>query len=114
MVQKTTKKKPIKKRVTKQSAKSKQITKKNEDNSMGIMFLAGIGLILLIYFGSTINVEVDVQQENTKPELEMVEEAIVISGKTYSSKMSAKKALTNIPQSQLTNEEINFVEGYQN
>ena len=37
----------------------------------------------------------------------------MISGKTYSSKKQAKYMLTGLPQSQLTDEEISFVESYQ-
>ena len=98
------------KKGSKRNLKTKKIEKKQEDSSTGIMVLAGIGLILLIYFGSTVSVDVDVKVSN---ETELIDTSFIISGKTYSSKKEAKKQLTGIPQSQLTDEEIKFVEGYQ-
>ena len=80
---------------------------------MGIMFLAGLGLILLIYFGSTISVDGDITIESVENSTELVDEVIVISGKTYSSKKEAKNKLTGVPQSQMTDEERDFYESYQ-
>tara|TARA_Y100001968_G_scaffold95198_1_gene85473 strand:+ start:1226 stop:1561 length:336 start_codon:yes stop_codon:yes gene_type:complete len=103
-----------KKSVVKKKSVAKKSPKRQDDNSMGIMLLAGFGLILLIYFGSTVNVdvEIDMGQEKNANDTELVEEGIVISGKSYSSKKQAKNMLTGLPQSQLTDEEIKFVESY--
>jgi hypothetical protein len=103
-----------KKSVSKKKSAPKKSPKIQDDNSMGIMLLAGFGLVLLIYFGSTISVDVerDMGEEKNDKNTELVDEVIVISGKTYNSKKQAKNMLTGLPQSQLTDEEINFVESY--
>tara|TARA_B100001250_G_C19125109_1_gene497072 strand:+ start:162 stop:509 length:348 start_codon:yes stop_codon:yes gene_type:complete len=114
MAKKTTTKKTATKKAVKKPIQRKKANKKQDDNSMGVMLLAGIGLILLIYFGSTVKINEDSSMDNNSPtKTEAVEKSIVISGKTYSSKSDAHKILKGIPQSILTNEERNFVEGYQ-
>ena len=112
MAKKLTKKRAATKKAPKRNLKTKKVEKSQEDNSTGIMLLAGIGLILLIYFGSTVSVDIDMDVKTTN-DAELIDNSIIISGKTYSSKSEAKKRLTGIPQSQLTDEEIKFVEGYQ-
>ena len=104
-----------KKSPTKKKSPAKSSPKIQDDNSMGIMLLAGFGLIILIYFGSTINVDVEMElsREKNDNKTEIVNETIMISGKKYSSKKQAKNMLTGLPQSQLTDEEISFVESYQ-
>ena len=103
------------KKVTKKRGTNKKVVKKNKkqqgDNSSSIMLLAGIGLILLIYFGSNVEVNVDLDMSTPKNAIN-TETIFTISGKTYSSKLEAKSKLTGIPQSQLTDEEIKFVESY--
>ena len=68
---------------------------------------------ILIYFGSTISVDGDITIESIENSTELVDEVIVISGKTYSSKKEAKNKLTGIPQSQMTDEERDFYVSYQ-
>ena len=53
------------------------------------------------------NAEINMNKSNIKEGT-----TIVISGKTYSSKLDAKDKLTGIPQTKLTDEERIFVEGY--
>ena len=78
--------------------------------------LVTVGLILLIYFATNVNIdieeEVSVGEKNAKIEQESVDQPIIISGKSYSSKTAAKKQLQFMPQSELTDEEIKFIEGY--
>ena len=111
MAKKVTKKRTSTKKVSKKRIKNTSLNKPREDNSTGIMLLAGVGLILLIYFGSNVGVDVNIDLK-TSNNTEMTDGAITISGKTYSSRSEAKEKLTGMPQSQLTDDEITFVEGY--
>ena len=114
MAKKTTTKKTTTKKTTTKKTVKKPINKKQDDNSMGVMLLAGVGLILLIYFGSTVTINEDSGMDNnSSTQTETVDKSVVVSGKTYSSKSDAHKILKEIPQSRLTNEERIFVEGYQ-
>ena len=54
---------------------------------------------------------VDVELKDAKQE-EVVDQKIIISGKTYSSREAAMEQLKFFPQSRLTEEEIKFVESY--
>tara|TARA_Y100001968_G_scaffold331125_1_gene384812 strand:- start:501 stop:839 length:339 start_codon:yes stop_codon:yes gene_type:complete len=102
-----------KRKVNKKTVKRKQNQLNKNENSMGIMMLVIVGLFLLIYFASNVNVNVEtdisIGEESSE---EMIDKSIIISGKTYSSKAEARKQLKFMPQSQLTDEEIRFVEGY--
>ena len=107
-------KKTTTKKTTTKKAVKKPINKKQDDHSMGVMLLAGVGLILLIYFGSTVTINEDSGMDNnSSTQTETVEKSVVISGKTYSSKKEAKNKLTGVPQSQMTDEEREFYESYQ-
>ena len=101
---KTTKKKT--------STRKKQVQK--EENSLGITLLIVGGLILLIYFASNIdaNIEVSIEAGKDAKQEEVVDQKIIISGKTYSSREAAMEQLRFLPQSRLTEEEVNFVESY--
>ena len=104
------------KKITKKTTiKTKKTAQKTnpESNSIGIMALAVLGLILLLYFGtsnSNISIEVDVNP-NTESTI-APPNLIVISGKSYSSQEKAMEALKFMPQTRLTDEERDFVESY--
>ena len=104
------------KKITKKTTiKTKKTAQKTnpESNSIGIMALAVLGLILLLYFGtsnSNISIELDVDS-NTKS-VTAPQKLIVISGKSYSSQEKAMEALKFMPQTRLTDEERDFVESY--
>ena len=51
--------------------------------------------------------------ESVENSTELVDEVVVISGKTYASKKEAKNKLTGVPQSQMTDEERDFYVSYQ-
>ena len=113
MVKKTTKSKTKIKATKKKTSTRKKLVQK-EENSFGITLLIVGGLILLIYFASNIetNVEVSIEAgKNAKQEV-LVDQKIIISGKTYASKKAAMEQLQFLPQSRLTEEEIKFVESY--
>ena len=108
--------KEIKKRVTtkkptKKASKPKKTSTTQKDSSMSIMLLVSVGLILLIYFGSSVKVDVDISTSEDYNS-ETIDTSIMISGKNYPSLKAAREALKFVPQSQLTDEEINFVESY--
>jgi len=113
MAKKTTTKGTTTKKTSKSTSKRKPKIN-TTDNSTGLMLLVSVGLILLIYFGANVDVDtkmnVDITEPNTK--VEAINEKITISGKTYSSRESARETLKLMPQSQLTSDEINFVESY--
>ena len=113
---KSTKTKTAKKTIKSTKTKTAKNPVNKQDNSMGIMLLVSIGLILLIYFGSTVSVDTHVPNNNVKLNNVKINSdtnnQIIISGKTYSSKEEAKEVLKQIPQTQRTDEEISFVEGY--
>ena len=96
----------------KNSTRKKQV--KKEENSFGITLLIVGGLILLIYFASNIdaNVEVSIEAGKSTTQEEMIDQKIIISGKTYNSREAAMEQLRFLPQSRLTEEEVNFVESY--
>ena len=113
MAKKTTKSNTrIKTTKKKTSTRKKQAHK--EENSLGITLLIIGGLILLIYFASNIeaNVEVSIDSGKNAKQEEVVDQKIIISGKTYASKKAAMEQLQFLPQSRLTEEEIKFVESY--
>ena len=62
---------------------------------------------------NSISVDGDITIESIENSTELVDEVIVISGKTYSSKKEAKNMLTGVPQTQMTDEERDFYESYQ-
>jgi len=96
----------------KNSTRKKQVQK--EENSFGITLLIVGGLILLIYFASNIdaNVEVSIEAGKSTTQEELIDQKIIISGKTYTSREAAMEQLRFLPQSRLTEEEVNFVESY--
>tara|TARA_B100001250_G_C19645698_1_gene720249 strand:- start:401 stop:742 length:342 start_codon:yes stop_codon:yes gene_type:complete len=110
MAKKLTKKTAAK---SKKATKStKKIKKENaESNSFGVMILAILGLVLLLYFGTS-NVSVDVQIDEKSVEIQPTNTTIVISKKTYDSKENAFQELRFLPQSRLTDAERSFVESY--
>ena len=113
-IKKTTSKKNIKK---KSLSKDNIQTKNEESASLSVMIIAIIGVILLIYFGtsSSISVSVDVESNGTDVEVvenEIIDESVIISGKRYLNKEEAYKSLRFIPQSVLQEDEIQFVESY--
>ena len=113
MAKKTTKSNTrIKTTKKKTSTRKKQAQK--EENSFGITLLIIGGLILLIYFASNIeaNVEVSIESGKNAKQEEVVDQKIIISGKTYASKKAAMEQLQFLPQSRLSEEEIKFVESY--
>ena len=113
MAKKLTKKQPAKRKTIKKSNAKKTVTKETtESGSFSIMILAIIGIILLIYFGTSSEVSVDVKigTENTEEIIE--DRSIIISGTTYSSSKEAYTLLKEIPQTRRTNEETRFVESY--
>ena len=67
MAKKTTTKKTATKKAIKKPIKRKQVNKKQDDSSMGVMLLAGVGLILLIYFGSTVKIAEDPSMDHNNP-----------------------------------------------
>ena len=111
MVKKTTKK--TTKKATSKS--KKQVVKSNpESNSFGIMALAVLGLILLLYFGSKseVNIELEVGNNKKTEEVQKTQNKIIISGKSYTSKEEAINKLKFTPQTVLTDDEREFVESY--
>ena len=113
MAKKVIKKRASTKKTKNPSIEKKVINKSTEDNSStGIMLLAGIGLILLIYFGSNVSADITIDSKEKKTE-SLLQNGFTLNNKTYSSRVAAKEVLTRLPQTQLSNEEIEFVEGYQ-
>ena len=95
-----------KKNTKKSVASSKRVTKKTTKvnrkgapqteggGSTAIMFLAILGLILLVYLGSTLDVDTKVQIDiKGGGDIELIDTSITISGKTYSSKEVAREQL---------------------
>ena len=119
MAKKVTKKQTTKSKVVKKTKSKKTPSEKSiESGSLSIMILAIVGIILLVYFGTSTEVSVDVKvgDKNTK-QLESTEQliednTITISGKTYNSSQEAYSVLKAIPQTRQTNEETGFVESY--
>jgi len=113
MAKKVTKKQTANSKATK-NTKAKKAAKKEttESGSLSIMIFAILGIILLVYFGtsSEISVDVGVSTENTE---ELIKnDAITISGTTYNSSKEAYTLLKELPQTRRTNEETRFVESY--
>ena len=111
MVKKTTK---TNTKTTKRKASTRKKQIQKEENSLGITLLIVGGLILLIYFASNIdtNTEVSIEAGKNAKQEEVVDQKIIISGKTYASREAAMEQLQFFPQSRLTEEEIKFVESY--
>ena len=108
-----------KKLTKKTTSKTKKTTKKAvqktkpESNSVGIMALAVLGLILLLYFGtSNSNISIELDVDSNTESVTAPQKLIVISGKSYSSQEKAMEVLRFIPQTRLTDEERDFVESY--
>ena len=95
-------------------SKKKKTNTVEKSNSLSIMILAIIGIILLIYFGTTGSVSVDINVSSKSNEISntLTDETIVVSGIIYSSPQSAMEKLKFLPQSVLSDEERNFVESY--
>jgi hypothetical protein len=110
MVKKTTKKTTRKNNKT---TKKKVVKKVDQEvGSLTIMLLAIFGIILLIYFGTSSDIEPKMNlKENTEEEI-ILDKEIIISGKKYESEERAYKILHRTPQTNLTDAEINFVESY--
>jgi len=102
------------KKVKNTKPKKAQNNKVEEPNSLSIMILAIIGIVLLIYFGTTGSVSVDIEIGTNSKEISntVTDQAIIISGITYSSEKSAMEKLKFLPQSILSDEERDFVESY--
>ena len=113
MAKKVTKKQTAKSKAIK-NTKAKKVVKKEtaESSSLNIMILAIIGIILLIYFGTSSEVSVDVKIETGNTEEIIEDMSIIISGETYGSSQEAYTLLKEIPQTRRTNEETRFVESY--
>jgi len=112
---KTATKKTNKKTATKKSVNKKPKQKKDDNfGSSGVLILAIIGILVLIYFGANTEIKGDNQvktevktEKNTTEKAE--ETTIVIGGLIYPSKEYALKALKDVPQTRLTEEERRFV-----
>ena len=113
MAKKVTKKQTAKSRATK-NTKTKKATKNEttENSSLSIMILAIVGIVLLIYFGTSSELSVDVKVNTSNSQEQIQKSEITISGKTYSSSDEAYNLLKEIPQTRLTDEETSFVESY--
>tara|TARA_B100000965_G_scaffold329797_1_gene293361 strand:+ start:235 stop:609 length:375 start_codon:yes stop_codon:yes gene_type:complete len=116
MTKKTNKKTATKKSVKKSVNKKPKQNKDDNFGSSGVLILAIIGIVVLIYFGANTDIKGDkqvkkeVKTEQTTTEQEQEQEtAIVIGGRKYPSKEYALKALKDVPQTQLTEEERRFV-----
>ena len=107
MAKKTT---SVKKKTLKKKSITKKTMKSQEENSMGIMILAIIGLIILVWLSTTVTIETKVSVDISNESNEMIDSSIVISGKKYSSRENAYNTLKKIPQTMMTNEEVLFVE----
>ena len=113
MAKKVTKKQTTKAKVVKKTkAKTAPIKGSNDSGSLSIMILAIVGIILLIYFGTSTKVSVDVRVGDEKTEKLIEDNIITISGKTYNSLQEAHSVLKEIPQTRRTDEETSFVESY--
>tara|TARA_B100000902_G_scaffold386691_1_gene429687 strand:+ start:106 stop:450 length:345 start_codon:yes stop_codon:yes gene_type:complete len=112
MVKKTTTKRSATKKTSTKKTSTKKINSTNEkDSSTTIMLLTAIGLVLLIYFGSNISVDAKIEINPTN-EIKEIENGFFLDGKSYSSKAEAKEKLTGMPQTQISDEERLFIEGY--
>tara|TARA_Y100000589_G_scaffold39485_1_gene33068 strand:- start:156 stop:509 length:354 start_codon:yes stop_codon:yes gene_type:complete len=112
MSKKTTTKKTTTKSV--KNNRSKKINKEieNDSGSLGMIILAVLGLVLLIYFGTNSDVNVDVKISNEKKQELVEDSSYTISGKKYASMEEAYQDLKSIPQTRRTQEETKFVESY--
>tara|TARA_B100001250_G_C19583382_1_gene693111 strand:+ start:526 stop:861 length:336 start_codon:yes stop_codon:yes gene_type:complete len=110
MAKKVTKKPTAKSKTTKAKKAIKKET--TESGSFSIIILAIVGIILLVYFGTSSEVSVDVKVGNDRSEELIEDSAITISGTTYNSSKEAYTLLKEIPQTQRTNDETRFVESY--
>ena len=86
--------------------------KQQENSSLNVMTLAIVGIVLLIYFGTSSELSVDVKVNTSNSQEQIQKSEITISGKTYSSSDEAYNLLKEIPQTRLTDEETSFVESY--
>ena len=84
MAKKVTKKQTAKSRATK-NTKAKKATKNEttENNSLSIMILAIVGIVLLIYFGTSSELSVDVKVNTSNSQEQIQKSEITISGKTF-------------------------------
>jgi len=113
MAKKVTKKQTTKAKVVKKTKVKKAPSKESmESGSLSIMILAIVGIMLLVYFGTSTEVSVDVKVGDKNTEELIQNNTITISGKTYKSSLEAYSILKAIPQTRLTNEETGFVESY--
>ena len=107
MAKKTT---SVKKKTLRKKSRTKKTMKSQEENSMGIMILAIIGLVILVWLSTNVTIETKVSVDMPNESNEMIDSSIVISGKKYSSRENAYNTLKKIPQTMMTNEEVLFVE----
>ena len=110
MATKATKKSTPKKKVTRKTKKTQEI--KNQDHSTSIMILASLGLILLIYFASNVDTSIEIKVDKNPEVKKEITSSFTLSGKSYDSKEKAREQLRFMPQSQLSEEEIRFIETY--
>ena len=101
-----------KKKAPKKITRSTKPRKKQEKNSMGVMILAIVGLIVLVWLSTTVSVNTEVNIDFKEELSSPVNESVMISGKSYISRQAAFKSLQFMPQSKLSDEEIKFVESY--
>jgi len=110
MVKKTTKKVTSK---SKKTTRKKPVKKVEEEvGSLTIMFLAIFGIVLLIYFGTSNTIDQKINSKETVDKEIILDKSIIISGEKYESEERAYEALHRTPQTNLTDQEINFVESY--
>tara|TARA_A100001011_G_C14260125_1_gene821977 strand:- start:10 stop:381 length:372 start_codon:yes stop_codon:yes gene_type:complete len=107
MAKKTT---SVKKKTLRKKSRTKKTMKSQEENSMGIMILAIIGLVILVWLSTNVTIETKVSVDMPNESNEMIDSSIIISGKKYASKENAYNTLKKNPQTMMTNEEILFVE----
>ena len=109
MAKKTTKKIAAKKIAAKKTTKKIAAKKTEESASLSVMIFAIMGIILLMYFGTSSSVSVDVKVEkNEMVNNDIIDESIILSGTTYESKEAAYRTLSLMPQTMMSNEERKF------
>ena len=99
-------------KTTKKTTKkiAKKIAKKTDESaSLSVMILAIVGIVLLMYFGTSSSVTVDVEVNKSKiSNTDIIDETITISGTTYENPEVAYQRLSLMPQTMMSNEEREF------
>ena len=99
------------KKTTKKSATIKKTSTNKKDSSTTIMILTAVGLVLLIYFGSNVSVDANIEI-NTPNNIEKLENTFILNGKSYSSETEAMEKLKSLPQTLMSDEERLFIKRY--